>query len=407
VTRGSGGPTSPDVAIVGGGIVGVSAAAYLAEAGARVRMYERSEIAAGASGRNSGVLQQPFDAVLAGLYWSTLDAYRELAAGDAAFTLPGEAAGLMLVGRDPEIARQVAAAWARAWPDSHPEVLAGEDLRRTEPAVAGDLVACRLAIGYPVAPASATHAYARRATVRGAAIVIANAAPEIDAGRVVGVRVDGRMEPAGIVLVAAGPWTPEVVDPTRSWRPIRPVWGVVASLVLESPPRHVLESADIVIEPEGSGEPSDAGNSNDPGRARGGPTSSAAGSGAPSDVGVDFSLAPAAASSALGSTFLPTEPDPAAWLPALRRVGATYVPGVATAPLIGLRHCARPVSLDGRPLIGRVAGIDGLFVAAGHGPWGISTGPGTARIVADLILGRIDDGEVPDALDPNRFGSPA
>lgn len=401
-----GGPASPDVAIIGGGIVGVSAAAFLAGEGVRVRLYERSEIAAGASGRNSGVVQQPFDAVLTGLYRTSLDAYGALAAEDGAFALPTEAAGLMLVGRDPEVARHVATAWAQAWPDSRPEVLAGEDLRRAEPALAGDLVACRLAIGFPVGPAVATHAYARLATRRGAVIEVASAAPAIEGGRVVGVRVDGRTEPIGAVLVTAGPWAPDLVDPSGSWRPIRPVWGVVASLAIEAAPRHVLEAADIVIEPEGSGDPSDAGSSNDPGRARGGPPPSGAGPETPSDAGVDFSLIPAAGSSALGSTFLQSEPDPAAWLPALRRAGARYVPGVATAPLVGLRHCARPVSLDGRPLIGRVAGIRGLFVAAGHGPWGISTGPGTARLIADLILERIGDDDMPRAVDPNRFGPP-
>ena len=44
----------PDVAIVGGGITGCSCALALAEAGLRVRLYESREIAGGASGRNGG-----------------------------------------------------------------------------------------------------------------------------------------------------------------------------------------------------------------------------------------------------------------------------------------------------------------------------------------------------------------
>ena len=57
--------------------------------------------------------------------------------------------------------------------------------------------------------------------------------------------------------------------------------------------------------------------------------------------------------------------------------GARLRAGASRTRRIG-RHrvCARPQSLDGRPLVGRVPGIDGLWVAAGHGPWGISTGPG-------------------------------
>jgi glycine/D-amino acid oxidase-like deaminating enzyme len=67
----------------------------------------------------------------------------------------------------------------------------------------------------------------------------------------------------------------------------------------------------------------------------------------------------------------------------------------------GARACARPQSLDGRPLVGPAGGIDGLWIAAGHGPWGISTGPATARLAADALLGRA---EVPAELRASRFG---
>jgi glycine/D-amino acid oxidase-like deaminating enzyme len=54
--------------------------------------------------------------------------------------------------------------------------------------------------------------------------------------------------------------------------------------------------------------------------------------------------------------------------------------------VVGRRVCARPQSLDGRPFIGAVGGTDGLFVCAGHGPWGISTGPASAAIAARAVL---------------------
>jgi glycine/D-amino acid oxidase-like deaminating enzyme len=378
-------PAAPDVAVIGGGIVGTAAAAIIAEAGARVRLYERTEIAAGASGRNSGIVQHPFDPVLAELYRATLADYRSLADEIDGFELPSEPAGLLYVGRDGALAERTAADWDEAWPDSRPEVLAGGALTRLEPALASDLVACRLAIGYPVEPAAATHAFAAVARRRSVEIVVGDAELEVEDGRAIGVRVGGRLEAAGTVLVAAGPSTPSLVEPGGSWRPIRPIWGVVAGLALSGAPTHGLEAIDITIEPgvavDAIGEPI-----------------------GPSESEVEFSLVPARGSSSLGSTFLPSEPDPAAWLATLRRVGARYVPAVAEAPLVGLRHCARPVSADGRPLIGAVGGIGGLVVAAGHGPWGISTGPGSARLAADLILGRIGRGDLPDALDPNRFG---
>jgi glycine/D-amino acid oxidase-like deaminating enzyme len=44
------------------------------------------------------------------------------------------------------------------------------------------------------------------------------------------------------------------------------------------------------------------------------------------------------------------------------------------------------VSRDGRPLIGPAPWCDGLWIATGHGPWGISTGPGSARLLVDRML---------------------
>jgi len=77
-----------DVVVVGGGIAGVSAAAALAEAGRRVVLVERAGVAAAASGRNSGVVQHPFDPVLVALHLATVEAYRGLAAsGVGGFTV--------------------------------------------------------------------------------------------------------------------------------------------------------------------------------------------------------------------------------------------------------------------------------------------------------------------------------
>ena len=85
----------------------------------------------------------------------------------------------------------------------------GAALRGLEPALAPDLVACRLAIGYPVEPAAATTAFAAVAAARGVEIVVGEPAAVAIAGdRVVGVAVAGRRRPAGAVVVAGGPWTP-------------------------------------------------------------------------------------------------------------------------------------------------------------------------------------------------------
>lgn len=373
--------TSADVAIVGGGIVGCAAAAILAESGASVVLVERTAIAAGASGRNSGVVQHPVDPVLAALHVETVELYRRLAASDdGGFALAARPAGLLYVSHRAAVAAALAAELAASHPHLSPEYLDPADARRLEPGLAAGVAACRLDIGFPIAPAAATQAYARAAERAGARLLLAaDAQLDLAGGRCAGVVVDGRRIDAGSVIVAAGPWTPGIVDPVGAWRPIRPNWGVVAEMALDRPPKHVLEEAliDATIEPDGT--PAD-------------------------DAGLAFSLVTAAGRSVLGSTFLDAEPDPRALAPRLRDRGAAFLPAIADAAMVATRSCARPLSADGRPLVGQVGWVDGLFVAAGHGPWGISTGPATARMVVDAVVGR--DGRIPLTLDPDRFGRP-
>jgi D-amino-acid dehydrogenase len=46
----------------------------------------------------------------------------------------------------------------------------------------------------------------------------------------------------------------------------------------------------------------------------------------------------------------------------------------------------RPATADGLPLIGRVPGTRGLYVAAGHGMLGVTLAPATAALLAPLVL---------------------
>ena len=383
-----------DVAIIGGGIVGTASAAFLARAGARVTLYDREGLASGASGANSGVVQYPLDPVLVPLHLETVELYRELTAADAGFRLPAEPAGLLFVSRHGDVIRRRASALAVSDPVLQPEVLEGSALAGLEPALAPGLAACRVLTGYPVPPAASTYAYATLAERHGATIRVGKAAtPQIEGGRCVGVRVDGRSVSADVVLVAAGPWTPALIDPEGRWCPIRPVWGVVVETELASAPRHVLEEAEI-----------DAaiGIAEALGVAASDPALSA--TPADSPPGGEFSLVTAGGVSAVGSTFLEREPDPVAWMVPLLDRGSSFVPGLADAAIRGVRACARPMAEDRRPLIGAVPGVEGLYVCAGHGPWGISTGPASARLVVDLILGH--PVVVPPPLDAGRFGSP-
>jgi glycine/D-amino acid oxidase-like deaminating enzyme len=363
--------SGPDVAVIGGGIVGCAAAAFLAEAGATVDVYERDEVGSAASGRNSGSVQHPFDPVMAELHRETLEHYRRLADLD----FPEHPAGVLMLAPD-HIAsplEPIVDELRRDCPELEATLLDPAGVRRLEPGVAEGMWACRLETGYPVHPMAATRAFARRAHAAGVRFHERETAwPWVMGDRARGVLAAGIRRAAGAVLVAAGPWTPEVIDTTRTWQPIVPVWGVVAEVEMKDPPRHVLE--EVGVEDVAAGQEGAA-------------------------AGSIFSLVAADGQISIGSTFLTEAPEPAAWAGRLRRGGERFVPGLARAKVVGARACPRPQSRDGRPLLGELRGLEGLWTAAGHGPWGISTGPASARIVAEAVRGAA---EIPPALSAAR-----
>jgi glycine/D-amino acid oxidase-like deaminating enzyme len=373
-----------EIVVIGGGIIGCAAAAILADRGARVTLVEGRAIGAGASGRNLGAIQHPFDPALAPLYHDSLTRYRALASASGGFTIGDEPAGLLLLNRDPDAAAAQAIRQQEAVPELQPRLLSPDEVVRLEPSLRHGPAAVRLATGYPIPPASATEAWARLAEERGARLLVGSMArPVMEGSAAVGVRLDdGTQLGADAVLVAAGPWTPALVDPGGSWAPIRATWGVTLQLRLDgSAPRHIVEEdeVDTINRAAAATARAEAESESDP----------------PSL----FSIASAGGVSTLGSTFLPREPDASRIAPLLLRRAAEFLPAIEHAELIEHRLCARPQSVDGRPFVGALDEVVGLFVCAGHGPWGISTGPASAAIVARAIL----DGTAPPAeLLPNR-----
>lgn len=82
-------------------------------------------------------------------------------------------------------------------------------------------------------------------------------------------------------------------------------------------------------------------------------------------------------------------------------------PGTSDLQVVREAVCFRPVTRRGVPILSRIgdkdlgggietkAGNDGgVFVAAGHGPWGISHSLGTGKVMAEMLEGEVKSADV-------------
>jgi D-amino-acid dehydrogenase len=63
-------------------------------------------------------------------------------------------------------------------------------------------------------------------------------------------------------------------------------------------------------------------------------------------------------------------------------------PGLAAAGVHEMRVGLRPLSSDMAPVLGAVPGLEGAYLATGHGPSGLQLGPYSGKLVCDLLAGR-------------------
>jgi D-amino-acid dehydrogenase len=88
----------------------------------------------------------------------------------------------------------------------------------------------------------------------------------------------------------------------------------------------------------------------------------------------------------------PYEPAVSARVGAIVASASPLLDGVRWAERSDIWVGPRPVTPDGRPLIGEIS--RGVYVAGGHGMWGLAHGPVTGRLLAEYIT----TGKQPEAL---------
>jgi glycine/D-amino acid oxidase-like deaminating enzyme len=334
------------IVICGGGVIGACTAYFLARRGIDVTVVERVEVASSASGKAGGFLARdwcagsPLDALARRSFALHASLHAEL--GDWSYQRVSSYSGLVV----PETDRRRHTASKLGWLSDG--VIIGGQLSTTETTAMVNPRAFTLGMMRAAEKhdASVRHGEVTGLSRRGDTIV--------------GVEVDGETIAADAVVIALGPWSLRATQ----WLQLPLVYGLQSpSLVYDTakdvPPEALFldyqdESESIVtveVFP----------------RADGSTHVCAFGSQPP------LPMNPA-----------DVKPDSGA-IDRLQTLCERLSPAFRPDRIIARQACFRPVTQDGLPLIGKVPGSEGAYVATGHSVWGILNAPATGEALAELV----------------------
>lgn len=348
-----------DVLIVGGGVVGLTAAYELARAGWQVALFDRGIPGREASWAGAGMIPPAADAGAAPLL-------QELAARSAE-RWPGLSAELQeLTGIDNEY-RRCGSVWVRPpgtssagfflnpgtiWHGLTGSALDQHALQELIPGLSPEI---ERGLFFPEAAQvrNPRHLQALQAACRSLGVRF-NAEEEVievnvQQNRVTGLRTDRGTYHCAIVLVTAGAWSGRIPGLEPAALPIEPVRGQMLLLkfpqrpfvpLLEAGPRYLVPRLDghLLV---GSTE---------------------------ERVGFERGNTPAGIKS-------------------LREFACSLLPSLREQPLVRSWSGLRPCSVDGLPQIGHIPALPGLVVATGHFRAGLSLSPATALMIRNLLSG--------------------
>ena len=210
--------STTDVIVVGGGINGVAIAYNLAKQGAKVTLVEKTFIAGGPTGRSSALIRQHYsNEVTARMALRSLKVFQNFTdeiGGECDFTQTGFILGARE--EDREMLESNVVLQQSVGIDTR--VIDGQEMREIEPDISLKgiaLGAYEPDSGY-ADPAGTADGFAKAAKAHGTKLMLGTKAlsVEIDKGRVTGLKTDKGDLAAGAVVVAAGPWSPQLINPT-------------------------------------------------------------------------------------------------------------------------------------------------------------------------------------------------
>jgi glycine oxidase len=351
--------TTPDVLVIGGGIIGLTSAYTLAKAGMTVEVIDRGEFGREASWAGAGIVPpglhphrttSPFDylrSYSACLFKSFSQELKSVTGIDNQFHQCG---GVEFLGPDD---LDVEDLWVHEeLPYEH---LTEERLREVVPGVEpvpGMVPFLHFLTGQLRNPRHLA-ALIEACRKRGVQLVPQTAflVWERTQGKLVAVTADHVRRPAGRYLVAAGAWADSVLGPLGYRSKVHPVRG---QIVLFRPQtqvlRKIIQVGERYLVPRLDGRVL-AGSTEEPG------------------AGYDRSTTPQG-------------------VQGLIDFAHELVPALRDAEVERTWAGLRPGSPDGLPFIGPVPRQSDVFAAVGHFRAGIQLSIGTAELVCDLITGR-------------------
>jgi glycine/D-amino acid oxidase-like deaminating enzyme len=379
---------SPDVVIIGGGIVGVCCAYFLSRAGVQVHLVERGCLASGTSGACEGnILQWDKPAgIMLQLGMASAALYDSLAP-ELPFDIEYVKKGSILVVERPEeldAARQLVETMQSQGVSC--QFLSLPQLRELEPNLAEDLAGGAV---FPddaqVQPMLAVFAFAKAAKSHGAVFQPFTSVESIEVanGRVVSVQTSAGRIPTTVVVNAAGVWSKAVGEMVGVEVPVLPRKGhiVVTEPVATIVRRKMMEAGYTqTVESDSGG----------------------------------LSVAAVVESTASGNILLGSSReivgiDRTVSQEVIRAIVARairFFPCLAHIHAIRSYAGLRPFTPDHLPIIGESDVARGFYVATGHEGTGICFGPITGKLISQMITGEEPDLPVTELL-PDRFARAA
>lgn len=358
---------TPDVIIVGGGVIGCSTAWRLAQAGLKVTVFERDRVGCEASRAAAGMLSPQGGATEPGafldlgirsraMYRRYVDELGEASGIDAEYKDEGTL--FVVLGRQDDEQKTSWAKWQLEAGLSL-EHLSESALRTLEPAVT-ESAARAIFLPEEHQVENRRLMDALEVAIRRAGVQLREGAPvtalATDHGKVTGVVSGAARVSAGLVILAAGAWTSRL-KPIGLDMEVIPVRGQMIAVRSARPLiSRVLHSSDVYVVPRRDG------------RILIGATVEYSGFEKRVTAGAINHLLSAA---------------------------VELVPALAAAEIVETWSGLRPDTLDHLPIIGPVDATN-LWLATGHFRNGILLAP----LTAELITESITSGHVPELLEP-------